>query len=126
MKNIEGVKNIKAVCVILLNNGYFKDNYNNNKSFILTYLIQKYYHNNKNMETNKSHFMSFTNKTIQYDNTLKNKNLVRNYKEDSVKFLGICINKHLWISLIRKEDNIGTFHILDNIFHYKNNFPMQI
>jgi len=56
-----------------------------------------------NKEINKNNFIFFINKKVQYNNTLKNKNIFYNYNDDLLNFLNNLINLFIWILLIKKR-----------------------
>ena len=82
---------------------------------LLEYKSLKYYHNDKNIETNKNDLICFIKKIVQYNNTLKNIHFFHNYKRNPIKLLNKRIGQYQYISLIKIQGNIKTFHIFGKL-----------
>lgn len=89
---------------------YLKYNNYYHKLLILQYIQQKYYRNDKNIETNKNDFISFINKIVQYNNILININLFHHFHRILIISLNNEINTFLCISFIKMEHNVEIFH----------------
>jgi len=106
----EDEKHVKSKEYKILNNiinnllivrNYHKYNHNNHTLLILAYFTLKYYHYDKNVETNKNDLIFFINKIVPYNNALKNRNIFHYYKEDLIKSFNNLINHFQYISLIK-------------------------
>lgn len=112
MHNIQkDIEKISLIDIIPNINNYFKHNHYHHILLILTYKISEYYHNDKNKEINKYDFISFISKILQYDNTLKNRNLFYDNKGNSLISLDKWIYQHQLMTFIKIEENIGSIQI---------------
>jgi len=82
------------------------------QKLILTYKIISYCYADQNMKTNKNDFIFSVNKNIKYDNTLKNKNLIYYFNQNSVKTFNKWIHQHKidYINKKRRQHSIISIH----------------
>jgi len=87
-------------------NHYVEKNKCRNKLLISKYKLLKYYHIKLLIDTNKNDFVSFIEKIISCDKTLKILNLFRNDNPIPIKSLGKCIDLFSMDFINKKEYNI--------------------